>query len=300
VKVNLTIPEGLPLVIELPFHSTVRDLKGFLLCKSADHEIQHDGIALIWNSTVLADDAIIRELGDSVYLQMRKLAPHPNPESPDISVFIRRLREATREEVPLAKQRHKIQEQQRQATNAVTNAFARVPVADQELHDLKFMESDMGGVENLGELREALGSLMDQIDSHDKELTAVNRVCSCVLASIAASSASRIPRSGVGNDSDVSVLIGSSPVDLDKLACAIVDICNRESNVRIPSRSISQLLLGLTDAVMKGSRQEVAESLINVAHELSVGESLLPAPIEKAILSPEILRWAQGLRPIHK
>lgn len=227
-------------------------------------------------------------------------------QSSELSEAVRILREATRSDVPLAQQRHLIQEHQRSATNALTNAFVSLRQPEE---DSILCEPISDSTANMRYLKECLAALLSLLFSVGKGSGEVSSVCESLMDSIAVTTSWYLTNAESNGDTssrqDVSILgaLSKKHVDIGELGLAVTRASAFAHSDPL-GRSRKDISSQLTEAVMEGSVSKVAGLIEEAVHHYVLAgcsqshrsESLLPVPSSKATLSPEIIRWAQGLR----
>ena len=263
----------------------------------------------------LSDGSVITEVGAEMLVPTLNERDRTAPDDQDIRSFIRGIREATRHEVPVARLRHQIQEHQRSVTHAVTNAF--VERRDQEEKDGGCAYS---GVETpteacMEELKDSLRALLDIVESEKKDAREVVVCSASFVNAVASATAWYLTESnedkGFTPDSGIANAVTTCPRDMEGLTLAFLRMSACKEHLPLTPKSTYQLSSELIEAVLEGSLSKVCALIESMIHQFacsfnssfteSIGGSILPfSSCRKATLSPEIVRWAQGLVPMTK
>lgn len=233
-------------------------------------------------------------------------------DSVDITSLIQKFREITRDDIPSAKQRHLIQEHQRKASAAVADALTRCRKGSAVLPAVPESSSEEGishAGKDFGPLYYLRSSLEGLVDLVEKGAPAPAEAATQAVSDFADAVASSASVDQIHDDQveqeSLKLLLEARPVDRQRFASAIMALCRLPVNSCTKSQEAAQnelvLLLERTSDI-----PAISEAIVTLVTSISgslnspTSSGLLPVPTERASLSPELLRWAQGLTPKHR
>ena len=239
--------------------------------------------------------------------------PPLEKEYEDITLLLKRLRDVTREDLPTTQQRHLIQEHQRKSSAAVIEAMNR---SQRHSGALKHVEEPIpedgligeqpGPMDTIRSACEPLLGLMESregLDSHSVSSAVFHLVDG--IASI-----NDFSKHDDIHDIPLARLLAARPIDRSRLAMSLSCLCHTQFSATDSRLAASRkdATRNLTELISSNADEErIAEAIETLIKSVFVdlrspssGRSLLPIPMEKASMSPELLKWAQGLRPKHK
>ena len=306
--------------ITLPCECTAFELKEQIslarsMTDSNGHSIDVGRIKILQGKTVLPDTFRMKDLGDdcSLVVDICPLVESDRflDESVEIGQAAERLREMTREDAPLAQHRHMIQEHQRQCTAAVTDAISRTRKslrATSTICGPIWEEEDIASLQHK-ELITACESFISLLMSERKLTMDISSEVNEFADSLLATSAFVMMESDESANCTeeargLSDVLTDSPIDAVQLADALLrelhSGCAKERLSPLPviERLVSEISSGQSVDVIAEtlSMLMAAYASMFTSPTAAASESLLGAPAQKATLSPEIRRWALGLR----
>ena len=325
IKVSFAVAGDPYREIELPKGLTVRELKEQMsLHRGMSHGVSIDvsRIIILHNENILHEDAVMGSLPPSSQLTVKILSktevPFTFPDTLDFGLLTQQLREMSRADLPGIQQRHMIQENQRKASSSVAYAMTRASRDPKPFSpSSKFLPDEHPLSRSIyHDLRMACDELIELLDSVDP----VSRDGACdLIHSFTDTLLSTTSFLAIESDidlgtelADVYEILNESPRDGSRLAEALTGILHKAVvDGTIGKSSIADKIESLADAISQRSDlSQIVQSLTDlviacasilhspVSARANKGSALLPNPTEKASLSPEMVRWAHGLRSI--
>lgn len=323
VELVLRIPPNTRRKVLIPSCTLCGDLKEqLLLARSmagdSNESFHETNVVIMHNGQVVGDETTIASLASSqtdIVLDVT-LGGDSTDSEIDIGRLTRQLRaQVAREDVPQAKERHRIRQRKKQSATAVAEAWARThrhhksqfvgePILEEELASTAL---DSGV---FLELRSSCGEIITLMGSHrTAQLEDAVTTFADALLSV------------------VGVIVGEPEIEVGELIADSVSLHeaigarngeqlfhsilwsirtrNRQNIKRVPGEGLCE---NLSDAILEDRADQIVGCIEDLIWDFSTKfdsphsspdspTSLLPTPSGKANLSPEVLQWAQGLRP---
>jgi hypothetical protein len=319
IEINLSLDGSAVKCLELDGSMSVRDLKAQLALlsdMSRGAQLHPSQLVVSYLGKAVDDNVVLGSVQPEILLEITRKRPSLftplEKDTLDLTLLTQKFREITRDDIPSAKQRHLIQEHQRKASAAVADALTRSQVGSMILspvHETIHEEGvdlphDTTGPLHL--LRLSFDGLLNLVEarlptSHDIASRAVSEFAD----GIASCASFEHIHDDLMDPESLESLLSTRPLDRTRITKCIIGLCRLHSD----SCSKSQLEPSseLAFALERGDEiSKIAEAIVTLVASISgsfhspSSHGLLPVPTEQAALSPELVRWAQGLTPKHR
>jgi hypothetical protein len=321
MSVHVKLNEKISLPLDADEVATIADLKMHLASlkgMTENRNIDCNLLTIQLDGKNLSDEVEIKSLANDSCLSIKFDSSMDlsslEKDCVDVTHLTQRFRDITREELPSTRHRHLIQEHQRRVTAAVVDAMNRSRKSSEALITIEKTipeDSSVGESFTFDDIRNACEPLIRLIESEDT----VTVDCACVAASdfvdgLVSSDSFSIFEDDCGVHESLETVLSMRPIDRLKLARIFASLCHfshettevLSESPRAAADTLATLVASKADAgqLARGFRTLIKTLIRNGLRSPTSGRGLLPNPAEKASLSPELVRWAQGLKPKHK
>lgn len=306
--------------VYLPISCTIGDVKEQIslarsMTDSTGYSIDVGRITIKHNDTILADETHISDIPADRFLVVEVCAPDasddPLEESLEIGEITHRLRLVTRADVPLAQHRHMLQERQRTCSAAVLAAFSRTRKSSKvnAMIEEPVWEASCESNVHYKDLTSACESFIELLETRpgttETNATRVNEFADAILATLSfVLMESDAESEQIDSGRSLADILNDPSINPVELAAGLVSevqrtpVNERPSPLPIIDRLVTEISQGSSLSQIAETLSQLVCAYVNkcASPTQATGGSLLGAPAHRASLSPELRRWAQGLR----